>query len=126
MPVELVPGGADGSVGQPREGPDHEPLMSLIERVLESAALLSWDHEVARDLVGAMRILAALDPAVIERLKDETARWASTSARAQIVRAGLTGLANLAQRSDGGVIASGHDWPSERFKLGRGYERFDP
>ena len=126
MPVELVPGGADGSVGQPREGPDHEPLMSLIERVLESAALLSWDHEVARDLVGAMRILAALDPAVIERLKEETARWTSTSARAQIVRAGLTGLANLAQRSDGGVIASGHDWPSEPFKLGRGYERFDP
>jgi hypothetical protein len=123
MPVELVPASVGGPVGQCRDGPDREALMSLLNRILDSGAALPWDHEVTRDLVGTLRTLAALDPAVIERLRDESGRSMPGSARAQMVQAALAGLADPSRRSDGDGVAPGHNWQSAPFKLGRGYGR---
>ncbi len=91
--------------------------MSLLDRVLDLSALLARDNEVVRDLSGTLRILAVLDPAVIERLKDEERRWPAASARGRAIRAALVGLA------DRGPIAPGSNWLDGHFKLGRGYER---
>jgi hypothetical protein len=123
MPIELVPAGAGGPVERLRHSPDREALMSLLDRILDTGASLPWDREVARDLAGTLRTLAAFDPAVIERLKDEKERSMPGSARAEMVKAALAGLVDPARRPDGGGIAPGHDWPSAPFKLGRGYER---
>jgi len=123
MPVELVRAGAGGPVEQRSHGPDREALMSLLDRILDSGAALPWDREVTRDLAGTLRTLAALDPAVIERLKDENRHSMPGSARAQVVQAALAGLANPAHRPDSGTIAAGHGWVAAPFQLGRGYER---
>jgi hypothetical protein len=123
MPVELVPAGACGPVGEPRHGPDREALMSLLDRILDSGAALPWDREAMRDLAGALRTLAALDPAVIEHLNDENERSLPGSARARVVQAALAGLTDPGRHPDGGGIAPGHNWPNEPFKLGHGYER---
>jgi hypothetical protein len=123
MPIELVPAGARGPVERRRHGPDREALMSLLDRILDIGASLPWDRDVARDLAGTLRTLAALDPAVIERLKDENGRSMAGSARAQVVQAALAGLVDPARRPDGGGIGPGHDWSSAPFQLGRGYER---
>lgn len=123
MPVELVPAGAGGPVEQRRDGLDRQAVMSLLDRILASAAALPWDREVTRDLVGALRSLAALDPTVIERLRDEKGRSMPGSARAQMVDTALAGLADPSRRSDGDGIAPGHNWQSAPFKVGRGYGR---
>jgi hypothetical protein len=123
MPIELVPAGTNGPVDHRHQEPDRKALMSVLARVLDSGAALPWDREVMRDLVGALRMLAALDPTVIERLKDENWRSTPGSVRAHTVQTALTGLADPASRLDGGGIAPGHNWQSTPFKLGRGYER---
>jgi hypothetical protein len=97
--------------------------MSLLDRILDSGASLPLDREVGRDLAGTLRTLAALDPAVVDRLKDENGRSMPGSARAQVVKAALAGLVDPARRPDGGGIGPGHDWPSAPFQLGRGYKR---
>jgi hypothetical protein len=97
--------------------------MSLLDRILDSGASLPWDREVARDLAGTLRTLATLDPAVVERLKDENGRSMPGSARAQVVHAALAGLVDSVRRSDCGGIAPGHGWLNAPFVLGRGYER---
>ena len=117
MPVELVSEGAGDTAEESRPGPDRGALMSLLDRVLDLSALLARDNEVVRDLSGTLRILAVLDPAVIERLKDEERRWPAASARGRAIRAALVGLA------DRGPIAPGSNWLDGHFKLGRGYER---
>lgn len=123
MPVELVPTPAGGLPGNRNLGRAGEALMPLLDRILDSGASLPWDREVARDLVGALRTLAALDPAVVERLEDESRRSTPTSARAQVVQAALAGLVVPARRPNGGGIAPGHDWLGRPFEMGRGYER---
>jgi hypothetical protein len=123
MPIELVPAGARTSVERRRDSPDREALMSLLDRILDLGAALPWDREVTRDLAGTLRTLAALDPAVIERLKDESRRSLPGSVRGQVVLAALAGLVDPARRPDGGEIAPGHNWPSTTLALGRGYER---
>ena len=121
MPVELVPIPAGGLLGNRNLGRASEALMPLLDRILDSGASLPWDREVARDLVGALRTLAALDPAVVERLEDESRRSTPTSARAQVVQAALAGLVDPARRPDGGGIAPGVDWLGR--PMGQGYER---
>jgi len=123
MPIELVPAGASRPIEQRRDGPDHEALMSLLDRILDSCAALPLDGEVARDLAGTLRTLAALDPAVIERVRDENGGSIPGSARAQMVQRALAGLADPSRRSDSGKIAPGHNWQSAPFKLGPGYGR---
>jgi len=125
MPVELVPvSGGDLTENQTFIG-KRETLLSLLDRMLQSGAQLPWDHEVARDLLGTMRTFAALDPAVIEWLKEEEKRLAPTSARARIVSSALGELTGSAQRPERGEVAPGHDWLKGPQKLNwdEGYER---
>lgn len=110
MPVELIPAPASEPADNRNPVEASAALMSLLDRVLESGASLPWDREVARDLIGALRTFAALDPAVIERLKEEERRSTPTSARARVVRSALAGLVDCAQRPEHGGIAPGHDW----------------
>jgi hypothetical protein len=116
MPVELIPTAgdaiADRSCGEAREG-----LMAVLYRVLEMGALLPRDREGARDLVGALRLLAMLDPMVIEQLRDEERRWPARSTRGWAIREALAGL------TAAGVIAQGSNWLDGPFRLGTGYER---
>jgi len=105
MPVELIPVAAGHPTEKRAVREVDGALMSILDRVLESGAMLAPDREVSRDLVGALRVLAALDPAVVERLvverlKDESGDR-TTSARAQIVRTALAGLADLARDTIG-------------------------
>ena len=123
MPVELVPIGADLRAEQCPLRVEREAVVSLLDRVLDLAVALPWDREVARDLVGALHILAALDMAAIERLKDEAKRSVPGSARAQVIEAALAGLVDPGRRPDGGGIAAGHNWVHALFELGRNYER---
>jgi len=123
MPIELVPVGASDLTEKHRHGRNCESLMTLLDRILDSAASLPWDREVARDLAGTLRTLAALDPAVVERLKEENGRSMPGSARAQVVHAALAGLVDPARRPDGGGIAPGHNWLGAPFEMGRGYKR---
>jgi hypothetical protein len=95
--------------------------MALLDRVLDCGAALPWDREIARDLEGTLRTLAALDPAVVERLKVEKERSMPGSARARVVCAALAGLVNPDRRPDRGGITRGHDWVNAP-ELGRGYE----
>ena len=78
---------------------------------------------MTRDLAGTMRMLAALDPAVIDHLTDESRRSLPGSARAQALEAALAGLVAPARRPDRGGIAPGHNWQGAPFQLGSGYER---
>ena len=122
MPIELVPVTAEEPTGEHRPSTEHETLMALLDRVLDCGAALPWDREIARDLEGTLRTLAALEPAVVERLKDEKERSMPRSARAQVVGAALAGLVNPDQRPDRGGITRGHDWVNAPKELGRGYE----
>jgi hypothetical protein len=123
MPAELVPAAVLGPVEQRRDCPDREALMSLLDRILNSGAALPRDREMTRDLTGTLRTLAALDVAVIERLRDENGRSMPGSARAQMIQTALAGLVDPSRRPDGGGIAAGHNWQGASFKLGRGYCR---
>jgi hypothetical protein len=119
----MLPQDSGASAANCRVGRNRECPTSLLEGILDFCACLPRDHEVERDLVGTIRTLAALDPAVIDRLSDENARSIPGSARAQVVQAALAALADSARRPDAGGIRPGHDWPSEPFKLGRNYQR---
>ncbi len=117
MPVELVSASAGDAAEKPGPSQERAALMLLLDRVLDFTASLAWDNEVARDLCGTLRILAVLDPAVIERLKNEERRWPAESARGQAIKGALDGLA------DGGTMTPGSNWLNGHFKLGRGYQR---
>jgi hypothetical protein len=117
MPVELISTGAGDTAKTPDPDRDGGTLMELLDRVLNLSASLPWDNEVARDLSGALRILAVLDPAVIERLQDEERRRPGASARGRAIRAAF---GELAVR---GAIAPGTNWLNGHTKLGPGYER---
>jgi hypothetical protein len=123
MPIELVPSAVAESAGGGRHDSDRDALFSVVDRILDAAISLSWDREVARDLAGTFRTLAALNPAVIERLEDHKTRSAPGSARAQLVHAALAGVGEPAALFDDGGLMPGHDWTSPPFVLGRGYER---
>jgi hypothetical protein len=117
MLVELIPAGAGDRIADRSYGTAREGLIEVLDRVLQAGASLPRDREGARDLVGALRLLAMLDPAVIEHLRDEERRWPAGSARGWAVREALAGLA------DGGAIAPGSNWLNGPFRLGHGYER---
>ncbi len=124
MPVELVPTPGSGPTDNCSPVATSGALMPLVDRVLESGASLPWDREVARDLVGALRVLAAIEPAVVGRLKDEEMRSTPASARGQIVRAALAGLVDPVRRPDSAGIAPGHNWLAGPFDLNwDGYKR---
>jgi hypothetical protein len=123
MPVELAPTGADNSVEVRCQNSDRAALFSVLDRILDRAASLPSDREVMGDLASTLRILATLDPAVIEHLEDQKGRSMPGSARSQAVHAALTGLADPARRPDRDGSISGHDWTSAPFVLGRGYQR---
>jgi Mannosyltransferase putative len=123
MPIELVPVGAGGPAAPRRQGSDGTALMSVLDRILDAGTALPSDREVMRDLVGALRMLAAIDPAVLERLRDENGRFMPGSVRAQALQAALAELVDARSLADGAGIMPGHNWPSPPFKLGQGYER---
>ena len=123
MPVELVCEDRDQPVGPNLLERGGNGLSSLFDRVLATDALLPWDCEVARDLVGTLRTLAAFDPELIERLRDEAARSMPGSNRARLIDAALAALADPANRPERGGIEPGHGWLCGRFELGRGYRR---
>ena len=91
MPLELVPTGAGKSAETRCDGADRAALLSVIDRILASSVSLPCDREVAGDFAGAIRALAALDPAVIERLEHHQARAMPGSAQARWVDAALAG-----------------------------------
>jgi hypothetical protein len=123
MPVELVPATGGNSAEAPNHGREPEALISVLDRILDRAALLPCDVHVMRDLAGTLRTLAALDPAVIEHLEDQKGRSMPGSARSHAVHAALAELVGPVQRPDCDPIMPGHDWLSAPFVLGRGYQR---
>ncbi len=123
MAVELAPAemvGAEPKEQRP-EPPSNAAAMALFGPVLELAAALPWDRQVARDIVGALRTLALLDPSVGKRLEDESRRLSPKSGRGRVVQAALAGLAERSRRPDLGGVESGNNWLAPPFKLGRGY-----
>ena len=123
MPVELVPATEGNSSKALNDGRESEALISVLDRILDRAALLPCDVHVMRDLAGALRTLAALDPAVIEHLKDQKGRSMPGSVRLQAVHAALAELVDPVERPDCDRMMPGHDWLSAPFVLGRGYQR---
>jgi hypothetical protein len=114
MPVELLP----AEVEVVDAAPHAEPVTgaaALLDPILQLAATLPQDREVARDIVGGLRLLAALDPAVIACLEEEAERTPPMSGRAQVARAALAGLADRSRRPDAGGIAPGHGWRTGPF-----------
>jgi hypothetical protein len=122
MPIVLTPAAGDtlaaGQTASGRfDGAAREDLIKVLDQVLQAAASLPWDGEVARDFAGALRILAALDPAVTQYLKDEERQAPAGSARSRAIRAALDAVATC------GAIAPGSSWLDGHFKMGRDYER---
>ena len=118
MPVELIPMRA-GSGDHLYFDQKKESLVPLVERILEIVGLLPWDAEVARDSIGALRVLAAIDPAIVEWLRAEGKRSTPTSVRSRIVHSALDAL-----HSDGTELAPGHGWLDSLFEsIPRGYKR---
>jgi hypothetical protein len=118
MPVELLPAEVEVAGAAPRAEPV-TGAAALLDPILQLAATLPQDREVTRDIVGGLRLLAALDPAVIARLEEEAERTPPMSGRAQVARAALAGLADRSRRPDVGGIATG--WRTGPF-IGPGYD----
>jgi hypothetical protein len=116
MPVELFPDPSGSKTSLIRNSESESGmLVALLDRVLETYSSLPWNGEVMRDFVGALRTLATLELAVVERLHDEIERNATGSTRAQLVRWALKGLAEPAFWPDQGGIAPGHKWLNRNF-----------
>ncbi|HEX5454568.1 MAG TPA: hypothetical protein VFX06_12310 [Stellaceae bacterium] len=122
MPVELAAIGGEAGDAESHGATSDGPL-ALVGSILDLGASVPWDGETARDLVGSLRVLALLDPEVIECLEAEGSRSPASSLRGRLVRAALAGLADRARRPDQGGVAAGHGWLDAAFKLGRGYRR---
>ncbi len=94
-----------------------ENLLAVLDGVLDMAAAQPNDNELARDVLGAVRLLSAIDPVVAQRLmRDDDDATSSTRTRLlRSVRAALT--ANV-------EIAPGRNWlhPGEVLNSA-GYER---
>jgi hypothetical protein len=116
MPVELMPVAACEASGQ-AEYRTRDAVIEVLDRVLEAGASLPRDRETVRDLVGALRMLAALDPTVSKSLQDQAGRWPAESARGWAIREALISIVG------GTEITPGTNWLSGHFQLGRGYER---
>ncbi len=93
-------------------------LLALLDGMLDIGAALPTDHEVARDVLGAVRLLSAIDPAIATRLMQDDADSVTTPARARLIRSVRTGLAA------NGEVAPGRNWltPGTAYKSS-GYER---
>jgi hypothetical protein len=132
MPIELQPINHADDARRPALTRDSNPapqdqaewnaLTALLDRILEAYALLPLDAETKRDLVGAIRTLAALDPDLCRRLRHELADRRASASRAEILALALAGLADAAHRPDGGGVAAGHSGMDQEF-TGKGYER---
>ena len=116
MPVELVPATPIASVENQAGG----DLAPLVERVLCMGASLSWDLETERDVTGALRILALLDPGVTAQLSRERESWPLGSSRARVIGCVLDGIA----RSVGNPapIGQGNGWLAPDRNWQSGYE----
>lgn len=106
--VELVPVRDDPQQAEPSLAGGEEALQRVLERGLALYESLPGDAETMRDLVGFVRSLARLDPALGARL-DALAAAASDGKRAGMLRQALAGW------SDGAGIAEGHGWQRHRF-----------
>ena len=115
MPVELAPVAAGPAHPEPEAAP--AVLPALLDRLLDIAAALPTDGELARDVLGALRLLAALDPGVAARLAQDEAAWAATPERARLLRSVRSVLAAS------GDIAPGNNWLGGSTVLNTGYER---
>jgi hypothetical protein len=112
MPIELAP-----LVSIQKQDEPDAALLALIDRVLDIGAALPTDGEVARDVLGALRLLSAIDPAVTGYLMQDDAVWASTPERARLIRSVRTALAAS------GDIAAGNNWLVRATALDTHYER---
>lgn len=121
MPVELIPADESGGGRGADLGNQVSKAAALLDAILELAERLPWDRETARDVVGALRIVAALDPAIADGLIAQADCAVPESRRAQAAQAALEGLGR--HRADRGGIAPGHGWTNADFRLERGYTR---
>jgi len=116
MPVELAPlvPGATQTVS----GEMSETLLALLDGVLDIGAALPNDREVARDVLGAVRLLSAMDPAIASCLAQDDDAWVTRPARARLIRSVRAALAVS------GEIAPGRNWltPGQVW-ASAGYER---
>ncbi|HUA32057.1 MAG TPA: hypothetical protein VMA09_00510 [Candidatus Binataceae bacterium] len=123
MPIELVPVPPDFPAQSRATGDPADSLMPLVKRILEAGEALPSDREVERDIVGALRILAAIDFALLDRLKEEQQRVPSTSSRSRIIAMALERLADTSRRPDSGELKPGHNWLSAPDLNWEGYKR---
>lgn len=114
MPVELIADSFHFSTRGRNSESEDSSLVSLLERLLNAYAALPWDGEVTRDFVGAVRTLATLEPALVDRLHNYMER--ASGRRAQLVRRALDGLAEPDCWPERGGIAPGHKWLNQNFK----------
>lgn len=115
MPVELAPFASP--VTHPVSDAMSEVLLALLDGVLDIGAAMPTDREVARDVLGALRLFSAIDPVVAERLAQDDEAWVTTPARARLIRSVRAALAAS------GDIAPGRNWLGRGFALTTGYER---
>jgi hypothetical protein len=93
-------------------------LLALLDGMLDIGAALPTDHEVARDVLGAVRLLSAIDPVIATRLMQDDDDPVTTPARARLIRSVRAVLAGS------GEVAPGRNWwtPGTVYQSS-GYER---
>jgi hypothetical protein len=102
MPVELTPFASRATPAV--SDATSEVLLALLDGMLDIGAALPNDREVARDVLGAFRLLSAIDPTVAQRLIQDDEGLATTPARARLIRSVRAALAAS------GEIAPGRNW----------------
>lgn len=117
MPVQLAPAGAPAA--PPPSGTDAggPALAGLLERVIASFAALPWDAQNARDLLGTLRTLVAVEPALADQLRALSPE--SGPAMAEVIRQVLDSL----QAATEAAPLPGAHWPQAGFELGTRYTR---
>ena len=115
VPVELAPLAPRPT--QPATDASSEVLGALLDGILDIGAALPTDAEVARDVLGALRLLSAIDPVVVQRLVQDSAAGAITPARARLIRSVRAALAT------NGEISPGRGWLGQGFAIALGYDR---
>jgi hypothetical protein len=113
-PVEIAPAARRPVIPAP-DPPPADAMTALLDRLFDIAAALPADREVMRDLLGALRLLSAVSPAVVAWLSAREAT--ADAAQARLLAAARAALAVA------GPIAPGRDWLGAAFALATGYER---
>ncbi len=117
MPVELVPREAAGGAAA-RPAWATTGVTAVLDRALDLCAALPWDGEAERDLLGAVRLLSALDPGLAGHLA-QAGQSEPPGPRGRAIAAAIKGLCHANAWAPPATRPRDRTWEH----LGGGYER---